>query len=194
MSETFNAFVLNKDEGGFSAGVQQLTLADLPEGDITVRVQYSSVNFKDGLACLPESPVVYTYPMVPGIDLAGTVVESSNPRFTVGQEVLAIGQALGISQFGGYAEYARLSSDWVEPLPAGLTLKDAMALDTAGFTAGLAVQRLCLGFAAGAGAGGCVCELPRLDVDAGALPGHQDLGVRVSHARVCAAIWRAVAG
>ena len=89
MSETFNAFVLNKDEGGFSAGVQQLTLADLPEGDITVRVQYSSVNFKDGLACLPESPVVYTYPMVPGIDLAGTVVESSNPRFTVGQEVLA---------------------------------------------------------------------------------------------------------
>jgi putative YhdH/YhfP family quinone oxidoreductase len=142
MSEKFNAFVLNKGEGGFSAGVQQLTLDDLPEGDVTVRVQYSSVNFKDGLACLPESPVVGIYPMVPGIDLAGTVVESSNPRFTVGQEVLAIGRALGVSQFGGYAEYARLSSDWVEPLPAGLTLREAMALGTAGFTAGLSIQRL----------------------------------------------------
>lgn len=142
MSETFNAFVLNKGDDGFSAGVQQLTLADLPEGDITVRVQYSSVNFKDGLACLPESPVVFTYPMVPGIDLAGTVVESSNPRFAVGQEVIAIGRDLGISHFGGYAEYARLSSDWVEPLPTGLTLKEAMALGTAGFTAALSVQRL----------------------------------------------------
>jgi len=142
MSETFNAFVLNKSDDGFSAGVQQLALADLPAGDITVRVKYSSVNFKDGLACLPESPVIYTYPMVPGIDLAGTVVESSNPRFTVGQEVLAIGRDLGISQFGGYADYARLSSDWVEPLPVGLTLKEAMALGTAGFTAGLSIQRL----------------------------------------------------
>ncbi|OHV06215.1 acryloyl-CoA reductase [Mycobacterium talmoniae] len=142
MSDSFNAFVLNKDGGGFSVGVQQLTLDDLPAGDVTVRVQYSSVNYKDGLACLPESPVVATYPMVPGIDLAGTVVESADPRFTAGQEVLAIGRALGISQFGGYAEYARLSSDWVEPLPSGLTLKEAMALGTAGFTAGLAIQRL----------------------------------------------------
>lgn len=142
MSETFNAFVLNKDDNGFSAGVKQLTLADLPEGDITVRVQYSSVNFKDGLACLPESPVVFSYPMIPGIDLAGTVVESSNPRFTPGQEVIAIGRDLGISHFGGYSEYARLNSDWVEPLPAGLTLKEAMALGTAGFTAALSVQRL----------------------------------------------------
>lgn len=142
MSDSFNAFVLNKGDDGFSAGVQRLTRDDLPAGDVTVRVRYSSVNFKDGLACLPESPVVYTYPMVPGIDLAGTVVESSNPRFAAGQEVLAIGRDLGISQFGGYAEYARLSSDWVEPLPEGLTLKEAMALGTAGFTAALAIQRL----------------------------------------------------
>lgn len=142
MSEPFNAFVLNKTDGQFSAGVQQLTLDDLPAGDVTVRVQYSSVNFKDGLACLPESPVVASYPMVPGIDLAGTVVESSNPRFTAGQEVLAIGRDLGVSHFGGYAECARLSSDWVEPLPAGLTLKEAMALGTAGFTAALSIQRL----------------------------------------------------
>jgi putative YhdH/YhfP family quinone oxidoreductase len=122
--------------------VQQLTLDDLPDGDVTVRVQYSSVNFKDGLACLPESPVVGSYPMVPGIDLAGTVVESSDPRFTAGQEVLAIGRGLGTSQFGGYAEYARLAGDWVEPLPEGLTLREAMALGTAGFTAALSIQRL----------------------------------------------------
>jgi acrylyl-CoA reductase (NADPH) len=142
MSGSFNAFVLNKIDGEFSAGVQQLTIDDLPAGDVTVRVQYSSVNFKDGLACLPQSPVVGVYPIVPGIDLAGTVVESTDPRFTAGQEVLAIGRDLGISHFGGYAEYARLSSDWLEPLPAGLTLKEAMALGTAGFTAALSIQRL----------------------------------------------------
>ncbi|GAB1811965.1 acrylyl-CoA reductase family protein [Mycobacterium sp. MUNTM1] len=142
MSESFNAFVVNKNDAGFSAGVQQLTLDDLPAGDVTVRVQYSSVNYKDGLACLPESPVVGAYPMVPGIDLAGTVVESSDPRFTAGHEVLAIGRDLGISHFGGYAQYARLSSDWLEPLPPGLSVKEAMALGTAGFTAALSIQRL----------------------------------------------------
>ncbi|MGW4126162.1 oxidoreductase [Nocardia sp. NPDC004711] len=142
MSKSFNAFVVNKSDAGFSAGVQELTLDDLPAGDVTVRVQYSSVNYKDGLACLPESPVVGSYPMVPGIDLAGTVVESSDPRFTPGQEVVAIGRELGISHFGGFAEYARLTGDWLEPLPSGLTLKEAMALGTAGFTAALSIQRL----------------------------------------------------
>jgi putative YhdH/YhfP family quinone oxidoreductase len=142
MTQSFNAFVLSKNGAGFSAGVQQLTLDDLPKGDVTVRVRYSSINYKDGLACLPESPVVRTYPMVPGIDLAGDVTASNDPRFTVGQQVIAIGRGLGVSQFGGFAEYARLSADWLEPLPAGLTLKEAMALGTAGFTAGLAIQRL----------------------------------------------------
>ncbi|MEV6060951.1 oxidoreductase [Nocardia asteroides] len=142
MSEFFNAFVVDKGDTGFSAGVQKLTLDDLPAGNVTVRVQYSSVNYKDGLACLPESPVAQSYPLVPGIDLAGTVVESSDPRFTAGQEVLAIGRDLGIAQHGGFAEYARLSGDWVEPLPAGLTPKEAMALGTAGFTAALSIQRL----------------------------------------------------
>ncbi|MET9214718.1 MULTISPECIES: acrylyl-CoA reductase family protein [unclassified Nocardia] len=142
MSESFQAFVVEKNAAGFSAGVQHLALDDLPAGDVTIRVRYSSINYKDGLACLPESPVVGSYPMVPGIDLAGTVVESSDPRFTAGQEVLAIGRALGMSHFGGFAEYARVSGDWVEPLPPGLTVKEAMALGTAGFTAGLAIQRL----------------------------------------------------
>lgn len=142
MSKSFNAFVVSKSEAGFDAGVQQLTLDDLPAGNVTVRVQFSSVNYKDGLACLPESPVVTAYPMIPGIDIAGTVAESSDPRFTVGQEVVAIGRGLGTDHFGGYAEYARVSADWLEPLPEGLTLKEAMALGTAGFTAALSIQRL----------------------------------------------------
>ena len=142
MAETFSAFVVRKDEAGFRAGIDQLTLDDLPSGDVTVRVQYSSVNYKDGLACLPESPVVTSYPMVPGIDIAGIVAESSDPRFSVGDEVIAIGRGIGTDHWGGYSEYARLSGDWLEPLPPGLTLKEAMALGTAGFTAGLAVQRL----------------------------------------------------
>lgn len=139
---TFKAYVLDKTDAGFSAGVQQLELGDLPAGEVTVRVQYSSINYKDGLACLEESPVVRAYPMVPGIDLAGIVSESTDPRFTAGQEVVAIGRELGVSRFGGFAEYARLPGDWLEPLPQGLTLKEAMALGTAGFTAALSIQRL----------------------------------------------------
>ena len=142
MTQSFNAFVVNKDDKGFTAGVRQLELDDLPAGDVTVRVHYSSINYKDGLASVPGSPVVTSYPMVPGIDLAGIVAESSDPRFRVGQEVIAIGRALGISHFGGFAEYTRLPGDWLEPLPPGLTMKEAMALGTAGFTAGLAIQRL----------------------------------------------------
>lgn len=142
MSESFHAFVLDKSDAGFSAGVRQLTLDDLPDGDVTVRVRYSSVNYKDGLACLPESPVVTSYPIVPGIDLAGTVTASSDPRFSPGQEVLAIGRDLGISHHGGFSGYARLPGDWIEPLPSGLSLKEAMALGTAGFTAALSIQRL----------------------------------------------------
>lgn len=129
-------------DDGFSANVQRLTLEDLPAGDVTVQVHYSSVNYKDGLASVPGSPVVTSYPMVPGIDLAGIVTESSDPRFSVGQEVIAIGRALGTGHFGGYSEYARLPADWLEALPAGLTMREAMALGTAGFTAGLAIQRL----------------------------------------------------
>jgi len=142
LTQSFNAFVVNKDDKGFTAGVRQLELDDLPAGDVTVRVHYSSINYKDGLASVPGSPVVTSYPMVPGIDLAGIVAESSDPRFRVGQEVIAIGRALGISHFGGFAEYTRLPGDWLEPLPPGLTMKEAMALGTAGFTAGLAIQRL----------------------------------------------------
>ncbi|GEE01689.1 putative quinone oxidoreductase YhfP [Gordonia spumicola] len=138
----FRAFVLSKSDGEFAAGVRELTFDDLPAGDVTVRTRYSSINYKDGLAMLPESPVVATYPMIPGIDVCGTVVESNDPRFKVGQEVVAIGRELGTARFGGYAEYTRVPADWLEPLPAGLSPKQAMLLGTAGFTAGLAIQRL----------------------------------------------------
>lgn len=142
MADSFNAFVVDKRDGSFSAGVRQLALADLPAGEVTVRVQFSSINYKDGLACAEVNRVVTAYPMVPGIDLAGTVAESSDARFQVGQEVVAIGRGLGTAHFGGFSEFARVPADWLEPLPDGLMLKEAMALGTAGFTAALAIQRL----------------------------------------------------
>ena len=138
----FRAFVVDMQGEEFSAGVRQLDDAQLPEGDVTIDVQWSSVNYKDGLATLPKGRVVTTYPMVPGIDLAGTVRESSDSRFTSGQAVLITGYDLGTGHFGGYAEVARVPADWVVPLPEALTAEEAMALGTAGFTAGLSVHAL----------------------------------------------------
>lgn len=109
---------------------------------MTVRVAYSSVNYKDGLASVPDGRVVSTYPLVPGVDLAGTVESSEDARFTVGDEVLATGYELGVSHFGGFAQYARLPAEWLVKLPAGLSPREAMALGTAGFTAALSIQRL----------------------------------------------------
>jgi putative YhdH/YhfP family quinone oxidoreductase len=142
MSTSFKAFVVNKTGEDFSAGLQELTLADLPTGEVLVKVAYSSVNYKDGLASIPNGRIVRSYPFVPGIDLSGTVVESSDSRFKPGDEVIVTSYDLGVSHYGGFSEYARVKADWVVPLPAGLTLKEAMALGTAGFTAGLAVHRL----------------------------------------------------
>src|SRR5256714_9007251 len=139
---TFNAFVVDKKEEGFTATFKDLTLADLPPGEVLVKVAYSSVNYKDGLASIPEGKIVRNYPFIPGIDLSGVVVESSDSRFKPGDEVIATSYELGVSHFGGFSEYARLKADWIVPLPAGLTLKEAMALGTAGFTAGLAGYKL----------------------------------------------------
>lgn len=142
MPDNLKAFVVNKTDDGFTAGVQQLNLDDLPSGDVRVRVAYSSVNYKDGLACTPDGRVVRGYPMVPGVDLAGTVTESSDSRFRAGDAVLATGYDLGVAHFGGFAEYARLPGDWLVKLPQGLTAREAMVLGTAGFTAALSIQRL----------------------------------------------------
>jgi len=142
MSATFRAFVVNKTADEFTAQVQGLTRDNLSPGEVLIRVAYSSVNYKDALACTPDGRIVRSYPFVPGIDLAGTVVESSNARFQEGQEVIATSYDLGVSHYGGFSEYARVKAEWVVPLPQGLTLREAMALGTAGFEAALAVHQL----------------------------------------------------
>lgn len=122
----FSALVVNKMEEQFSVDVKELTFDDLPPGDVLIRVAYSSVNYKDGLAVDPKGRIVKSYPFVPGIDLAGTVVSSENSRFREGDEVIVTSYGLGVSHFGGFSQYARVPSDWVVPLPLGLTMKEAM--------------------------------------------------------------------
>lgn len=143
MSE-FNALVVEKDEetGKTSAAVKPLTLADLPEGDVTVAVEYSTVNYKDGLCIGPGGGLVRKYPHVPGIDFAGTVEESSDARYKAGDKVVLTGWRVGEAHWGGYGQKARVKADWLVPLPAGLDTRQAMAVGTAGFTAMLAVMAL----------------------------------------------------
>lgn len=141
MPESFQALVAD-NAGTFTVQVKQLSINDLPEGEVLVQVAYSSVNYKDALACSPDGKVVSSYPFVPGIDLSGVVVSSSDSRFEPGQPVLATGYQLGVTHYGGFSEYARVHADWLVPLPAGLSLKEAMIYGTAGFTAALSIDRL----------------------------------------------------
>jgi putative YhdH/YhfP family quinone oxidoreductase len=140
--QTFRALVVNREKDQVAANIREMTFEELPEGEVTIRVAYSCVNYKDGLAAFPDGRVVKTYPIVPGIDLAGTVVASRDPRFKEGDEVLATGYELGVSRHGGFSQYARVPADWVVPVPEGLTLKEAMAYGTAGFTAALSIHQL----------------------------------------------------
>ena len=143
MSE-FNALVVEKDEetGKTSAAVKPLTLADLPEGDVTVAVEYSTVNYKDGLCIGPGGGLVRKYPHVQGIDFAGTVEASSDARYKAGDKVVLTGWRVGEAHWGGYGQKARVKADWLVPLPAGLDTRQAMAVGKAGFTAMLAVMAL----------------------------------------------------
>ncbi len=142
MNNSFKALVVNKTTEDFTVNIEELTLNDLPEGDVVIKVAYSSVNFKDGLASIPEGKIVRSYPFIPGIDMSGTVVESKDPRFQAGDEVIATSYEIGVSHFGGFSEYARIPGNWIVPLPEGLSLKEAMIYGTAGFTAALSVYRL----------------------------------------------------
>ena len=143
MPATFRAYVVDKPEGGaFTRGLRDLAPADLPPGEVTIRVAWSSVNFKDGLAAREDGRVARAYPLVPGIDLAGEVVASEDPAFRVGAQVLANGYDIGTARHGGYAELARLPAGWVVPMPEGLAARDAMAIGTAGFTAAMSVAAL----------------------------------------------------
>lgn len=138
---TFQALVARQDGDQITASVEPLSQSDLPPGDVTIRVLYSSVNYKDALALTPGGGVVRSYPVVPGIDLTGEVVESQSPDFTVGEKVLAHGYQIGTGHHGGYAEYARLPADQVVALGA-LSPHEGAAIGTAGFTAAMSVQAL----------------------------------------------------
>ncbi|SDX21593.1 MDR family oxidoreductase [Roseicitreum antarcticum] len=139
----FTALVVEKDaDGKTHAGVKQLPLGDLPPGNVTVAVEYSTLNYKDGMCLGSGGGLVRTYPHVPGIDFAGTVEASDDPRYVPGDKVVLTGWRVGEVHWGGYATRARVNADWLVPLPAGLTTRQAMAVGTAGFTAMLAVMAL----------------------------------------------------
>ena len=140
---SFNALLVTKDDDGKTqAAVTQITEDQLPEGDVTVAVEYSTVNYKDGLCIGPGGGLVRNYPHVPGIDFAGTVAASDNPRYSPGDKVVLTGWRVGEAHWGGYAEKARVKGDWLVPLPEGLSTRQAMAVGTAGFTAMLAIMAL----------------------------------------------------
>jgi putative YhdH/YhfP family quinone oxidoreductase len=142
MTDSFAAFTAGKTDDGFRRGVTQLTLADLPDDDVVVDVEWSSVNYKDHLASTEKGRVARISPLVPGIDLAGTVRSSAAAGIRAGDRVLAHGYDLGVAHHGGYAEVARVPAGWVVPLPDGLTAREAMVVGTAGYTAALSVLTL----------------------------------------------------
>ncbi|GAA0318794.1 MDR family oxidoreductase [Sphingomonas oligophenolica] len=138
----FSAIVIDKTDDKQSVALAQLDEAQLPEGDVTIDVDYSTLNYKDGLAITGKSPVVRKFPMVPGIDLAGTVRESSHADWKAGDKVVLNGWGVGETHWGGLAQVARLKGDWLVPLPSAFTPKQAMAIGTAGYTAALCVEAL----------------------------------------------------
>lgn len=139
---TFRAFVATRAGEAVDRRVGPFAETDLPPGEVEIRVGWSSVNYKDALATIPNGKVARIDPLIPGIDLAGEVVATADPSIAVGSAVLAHGYELGVSRHGGYAEYARVPAGWVVPLPAGLTPRLAMAIGTAGFTAAMSVVAL----------------------------------------------------
>ncbi len=139
---TFRAFVAEKLEDRVERGPRLFSAADLPDGEVEVRIAWSSVNYKDGLATITTGKVARISPLIPGIDLAGEVIASEDPTIAMGSHVLAHGYELGVSRHGGYGEYARIPAGWVVPLPSGLSDRDAMAIGTAGFTAARSIVLL----------------------------------------------------
>ena len=139
---SFNIFRVHEREGKTVAGFEQAQLEDLDAGEVVVKVAYSSVNYKDALAATGAGKVIRRFPCVGGIDLSGTVVESSDARYAKGDAVIATSFDLGVSHDGGYAEYARLPADWLVRAPRGMSLKHAMVIGTAGYTAALGVARM----------------------------------------------------
>ncbi|WP_407184824.1 MDR family oxidoreductase [Bradyrhizobium centrosematis] len=139
---TFKAIRIDKADKGTTAALTQFDEAELMEGDVTVRVEWSTLNYKDGLALTGKAPVVRRFPMIAGIDFAGTVEASSHPQWKAGDKVVCTGWGMGETHLGAYAEKARVKGDWLVALPQGLSARDAMAIGTAGFTAMLSVLAL----------------------------------------------------
>ena len=139
---TFKAFLATQNDGKFEASFQDVDRASLPSGEVLVRVAYSSLNYKDGLAVTGKPGVIRKFPMVPGVDFAGVVEESSSDQFTAGDEVVVTGCGTSETMWGGFAELARLNAEFIVPLPRGMTLAQSMGIGTAGFTAMQAVMAL----------------------------------------------------
>ncbi len=140
--KSFSAYRIFEVDGKSAGRFVELTLDDLDPGEVVIQARYSSVNYKDALAATGVGKVIRRFPCVGGIDVSGTVASSSDTRFKTGDEVLVTGYDMGVAHDGGYAEYVRIPADWVVPLPQGLTMFDAMALGTAGYTAALSIHRL----------------------------------------------------
>lgn len=140
--DTFKAIVVKENHDQVIYGLEDVNLDSLSDGEVLVKVAYSSINYKDMLAVQKNGGVIRNYPMIPGIDLSGTIVHTTDNRYTEGQKVIVTGFTMGMSHTGGFAEYARVSGDWIVPLPVNLSLKDAMVFGTAGFTAALSIIAL----------------------------------------------------
>ena len=138
----FKAILINKDDQGYRASIQTLEVSQLPPGTVTIDVEYSGMNYKDALAITGQGPVVRQFPMVPGIDLVGTVRASDDPAYAVGEQVILNGWGVGERHWGGLSERARLQGDWLIHLPKGMSARDAAAIGTAGYTAMLCVMAL----------------------------------------------------
>ena len=139
---SFKALLIEERDGKVSSGLVRMDESQLDAGGVTIRVAYSSINYKDALAATGAGKIIRRFPCIGGIDMSGTVIESTDPRFKPGDRVVATSFDIGVAHHGGYAEIARVPADWVVPLPAGLSLFDAMVLGTAGFTAALGIVRM----------------------------------------------------
>ena len=142
LPDRFPAFRIHQDDAGYRAGIEDVSLDMLAPGEVVIEVAYSSVNYKDALAGTGQGKILRRFPLVGGIDVAGHVVASSDPAFREGDPVLVTGCGLSETRDGGYAKYARLQAEWTIPLPQGLTLREAMVIGTAGYTAALALFRM----------------------------------------------------
>ncbi|HWI50149.1 MAG TPA: YhdH/YhfP family quinone oxidoreductase [Rummeliibacillus sp.] len=140
--DTFKAIIVKEKNDQVIYGLEDVNFDSLSDGEVLIKVSYSSINYKDMLAVQKNGGVIRNYPMIPGIDLSGTIVHTTDSRYTEGQKVVVTGFAMGMSHTGGFAEYARVTGDWIVPLPVNLSLKDAMIFGTAGFTVALSIMAL----------------------------------------------------